>query len=145
MAFTLVLTGAIFAHAQEGPEGNIDPNNSAAVDTATAKALQQTQALLTNPAERQKAVKTTPDAKRVDDAVNEMAGGKPVSNDVYSLAADVFANMVKQSNGDPVKMQEALEKFQKDPASFANGWTPEQKKKLRDLAGKLTPTVNTPQ
>ena len=34
-------------------------------------------------------------------------------------------------------MQEMMAKFHRNPAAFAEGWTPEQKAKLKKLAEKL--------
>ncbi len=60
-----------------------------------------------------------------------------MSEDIFALAADVFAIIVTESGGDVSKMNESLEKFKRDPAQFAAKWTPEQKARLKKLAERL--------
>lgn len=102
------------------------------------EALQQTQEFLKNSKERSQYVNQNKDAKKADDMVTQLFGGDAAaSEEVYALAAEVMANVVKDANGDVDKMQAAMKKFATDPSSFAASWTPEQKAKLSKLAEKV--------
>ncbi|MBX7231913.1 MAG: hypothetical protein K1X29_07480 [Bdellovibrionales bacterium] len=108
------------------------------LDKYNEQALQQTQELLRNQKERDAAIQKDSKAKASDAMVKEMFGGDPKAVDgAYNLAAEVFAQVVRESNGDAKKMQELMEKFKRDPATFVNKWSPEQKSKLKELAEKI--------
>lgn len=112
------------------------------LDAASGQALKQTQSLLQNPSKREEFSKNSAKAKAAEAYVNKITGGNTkTSQEIYSLASDVFANVVKGSHGDPAKMQKELEKFSRNPAAFAATWTPEQREKLRELSKQL-PTLS---
>lgn len=108
------------------------------LDKASEQALRETQQLLTTPAARNEAVKRDPKAQSADKALDSFGGGN--KEDIYKLASDVFAELVKESNGDAKKMQELLQQYSRDPAAFANRWTPEQKARLKEISGRAGPT-----
>ncbi len=125
--------------------GQSSDGASTSIDNASSKALSQTQDLLNNPEARNKAIQGNSRAESADSFVKKVTGGNAqTSNEVYGLAADVFANVVKDAHGDPKKMQEEIDKFEKDPAAFAAAWTPEQRAKLKELSQRL-PAMSTPQ
>ncbi len=98
----------------------------------------QTQQLMTNPVARDKAMSNDPKAKQADAFIKNLTGNDPgLTEEAYSLAADVFANIVKDCNGDIVKMKAAMEKFMKNPDQFAATWTEAQKTRLKDLEDKI--------
>jgi len=104
---------------------------------ANENALRQTLELLRNKNVRDQNV-NSPDAKRVNDGLDKMTGGNSALNEeMYSLAADIFETMYKEANGDPVKMQELLNNYLKNPDSFATKWTPEQKAKLKSISERI--------
>src|SRR4051812_12689884 len=76
------------------------------LDAASEKALSETQELLNDKTQRKEAIKKGgAKAKAADDFVNQLTGGSDsVTDDVYALAAEVFANVVKESGGDGKKM-----------------------------------------
>jgi hypothetical protein len=105
----------------------------------------KTQQLLTNPDARNKAIATDPKAQQADAFIKNLTGNDAaLTEEVYALAADVFANVVKDCNGNATKMKAAMEKFAKDPNAFAATWTESQKVQLQKLENKLhiTPTKN---
>ncbi|CAM5998653.1 unnamed protein product [Sphagnum balticum] len=91
------------------------------LDPASASALSQTQSLLTDPAARANAASQTQRGLSADQSLQSSVGNNPqATQGAYGLAADVFSQVVNQAQGDPAKMQEALDAYSRDPASFAN-------------------------
>ena len=114
------------------------------LDKASQEALSQTQQLLTNLSERKEAVNKDPKAKAADSMVDQAIGFEGENKDaVYQLASEVFADLVKQTGGDGKKMQELISDFKRDPAAFAEKWSPEQKAKLKAIADKVGPQNST--
>ena len=99
-------------------------------------ALVQTQELLKDRESRAAASKSG-DAQKTDAYIQQMTGNAELTDEVYELAAEVFSQVVKDSKGDSSKMQKALDDFSRNPASFAEKWTPEQKAKLQKLSDKM--------
>lgn len=124
-----ILTASVFLASVLHAEDKLDQHSQ--------EALKKTQELLNSSQQRQEAINSDPQAKKADDFVKNLTGNSNASSEIYELAAEVFASVVKDAQGDPAKMQEAISKFSRDPASFANQWTPEQKQKLKELSGKL--------
>jgi hypothetical protein len=108
----------------------------AELDEHDQKALKDTQELLTDKEQRREAVERNAKSRAADRNARDLFGGQ-MTDEVYALAADVFANVVKSANGDAKKMQEMMAEFRRNPAAFAASWTPEQKAKLKALAEKL--------
>lgn len=107
------------------------------------KAIQMTQEMLKDPAERKKAIGTSPQGHAADQKVHELAGSKENEQAIYDLAASVFGTMMEQTDGDEEKMQKLLEEGMKNPEAFAKKWSPEELQKLHDLGKKIqsqTPT-----
>src|SRR5690348_7596925 len=107
------------------------------LDPGTAKALQQTQELLKDPAARAQAAQGDAQAAAVEKQVEQLGGTPQNTQAIYDLAADVLGNVAKDAQGDPDKMMQLLEKASKNPEAFGNQFTPEQKQKLRELSQKL--------
>src|SRR6185437_4064601 len=102
----------------------------------------QTQDLLRNQADRQKAINGDSKAQSADGYVNNITGSnQQTNNDIYGLAADVFTNITKDSKGDPQKMQEEMDAFSKNPSAFLNKMTPEQRQKLEDITKRIPATT----
>ena len=53
------------------------------------------------------------------------------------IASSVFTDMVHQNNGDTVTMHDQLQKALSDPKAFMNGLSPEQQKRIRNLAAEI--------
>ena len=110
-------------------------------DVHTQEALTKTQDLLRDSQKRQQAIREGgPAAQKADETVQRLTGGDPQLNQmIYSLSADVFANLVNMSHGDPKLIQQILEDVKKNPAAFAESFTPEQRQKLREISERLAP------
>ena len=114
------------------------PTHPQALDPASASALATTLRMLADPAARGQVIATDPTAAEVDRQVQGMAGSSALAQEVYGLAADVFADLARNSNGDPRAMSEALDRAKTDPAGFAAMLRPETLAKLRALSSKIS-------
>lgn len=106
------------------------------MDASSEMALQQTQQLLENPNVRNEAIRKSDSAQAADAKLREVAGSEANTQEMYMLASQIFANMAKDSGGDPAKMQEMVQRAMSNPEAFANSLTPEQRAQLKDLAAK---------
>jgi hypothetical protein len=114
------------------------PTHAQALDPASADALATTLRMLADPASRGKIIAGDPAAAEVDRQVQGMAGSPALVQEVYGLAADVFADLTRNSNGDPRAMSEALDRAKSDPAGFAAMLRPETLERLRALSVKIS-------
>lgn len=111
--------------AQSGPQ----------LDSASSEALTKTQDVLTDPNARKDALKNDAKAREADSRVKSIAGDK--SEDVYALASSIFGKLVAEAGGDPLKLQQLIEKAQKNPEAFGSSLSPDDRQKLKELARQL--------
>ena len=90
---------------------------------------------LTDPAKRSENLKKDPKAAKSDEMVKEVGG--EYSEEIYGLAGEVMQSLVKKTQGDPDKMEQLLKDAEKNPEAFANTFTPDQKKALKELSKKI--------
>jgi len=114
------------------------PTHSQALDPASAEALATTLRMLADPAARGRIIASDPSAAEIDRQVQGMAGSSALVQEVYGLAAEVFADLTRNSNGDPRAMSEALDRAKSDPAGFAAMLRPETLERLRTLSIKIS-------
>ena len=105
-------------------------------DEHVQKALQQTQQQLRDKNEREKAVNENEKTKAADAYIDQVGINK---DETYDLTADIMADLVKQTEGDPKKLQELMEQAKRDPAAFARSLSPENQRKIQDLAKPIGP------
>jgi len=118
--------------------GSATPAPAQTLDPASADALATTLRMLADPASRGRIIASDPTAAEVDRQVQGMAGSSALVQEVYGLAADVFADLTRNSNGDPRAMSEALDRAKTDPAGFAAMLRPETLERLRALSIKIS-------
>lgn len=113
----------------------VSPSRSTAeeLDQASQNALRETQNLLKDPVKREAALSHDEATKTAVSNLSQTVGEQNV-NGAYNLSADIFATIVKDSNGDPAKMNEILERAQRDPSSFLKSLSPEQQAKIKEMA-----------
>jgi hypothetical protein len=114
------------------------PLRSQSLDPASTDALAATLRMLADPAARGRVVASDPAAAEVDRQVQRLAGSPALAEEVYGVAAEVFADLARNSDGDPRRMSEALEQAKSDPAGFAALLRPETLERLRDLSSKIS-------
>ncbi|MEZ0393327.1 MAG: hypothetical protein ACAH59_14000 [Pseudobdellovibrionaceae bacterium] len=103
-------------------------------DAETEKAVSEVQEMMKDPKFHQNAAKESKEAQQVEKHVKDLAGNPENEQEIYNLAADVLGNMKDMT---PEQMNEFLRQAQKNPESFQKSWTPEQKRKLKELADRL--------
>jgi hypothetical protein len=122
LALTLEATGV---HAQS-------------LDSASAAALLSTLRILQDPAARGSAIAGDPNAAAVDRQVQALAASPELQQEFYSVAAEVFDDLTRNSGGDVGKMTETLQRAKIDPAAFAALLSPSTLDRIRALAVKLS-------
>ena len=113
--------------------------HSQALDPAAASAPAAPRRMSADPAQRGQTIATDPAAAAIDKQVQGVAGSA-LAQEVYGLAADVFADLARNSGGDPKRMVDALEQAKSDPAGFAAMLRPETLQKLSELSTKISDT-----
>lgn len=108
------------------------------LDPAAADALATTLRMLADPATRGQILATDPSAAAIDRQVQGMAGSSQLAQEVYGLAAEVFADLARSTGGDPRQLSAALDRARSDPAAFAAMLRPETLDRLRALATRIS-------
>ena len=109
-----------------------------ALDPSAAEALAATLRMLADPAARGQVIATDPNAAAIDRQVQGMAGSSQLAQEVYGLAAEVFADLARSTGGDPRQLSAALDRAKSDPAGFAAMLRPETLDRLRALATRIS-------
>ena len=101
-----------------------------------AAALNAAQKQLSDPAKRADAAQNA-EAAAAMASLEKLAGNPQNSQQMYELAAQLMDTLTKASGGNPEKMMKMLEDGKNDPEAFGKLFTPEQRKKLSDIAKAL--------
>ena len=117
---------------------NAPPIHGQGLDPASAEALSTTLRMLADPALRSQAILGTPGAAEIDRQVQSIAGSSQLAQEMYEIAAAVFADLARSSGGDAARMSSALEGAKSDPAGFAARLSPETLQRLRELSTKIS-------
>jgi hypothetical protein len=118
-----------FAIVTEAPAQTIDP--------LSADPLAAALKILTEPTGKSLSTSGDPAAAAIDQQVHALAGSPQLAQEVYALAAQVFADLLKSSGGDMGKLIETLERARTDPAGFAAGLSPQTLQRLSELSAKI--------
>lgn len=116
------------------------PLRAEKLDKNAQEALEQTMGMLRSSQKREEEIKKDPKAKAANAEVESLTGSAENTQKLYELSALIMENLTKQAGGDPDKMVKILEQAQKDPAGFANSFTPEQQKLLKQLGKDIEKT-----
>ena len=120
-----VTLGATGVHAQS-------------LDPASAAARLSTLRMLEDPSARGSAIAGDPNVAAVDRQVQALAASPELQQEFYSVAAEVFNDLTRNSGGDVGKMTETLQRAKTDPAAFAALLSPSTLDRIRALAVKLS-------
>ena len=107
------------------------------LDPASADALAQTLRMLLDPGARAGASAGSPGGAEQDRALQRLAASPELTQEVYALAGEVFADLTRGTGGDVTRMLAALERGRSDPAGFAAMLSPQTLAHLRALASRL--------
>ena len=114
------------------------PIHGQGLDPASAEALSATLRMLADPASRSEVILGTPGAAEIDRQVQSLAGSSQLAQEIYGIAAAVFADLARSSGGDAARMSDTLERAKSDPAGFAARLSPETLQRLRELSTKIS-------
>ena len=117
---------------------NVPPLHGQGLDPASAEALSATLRMLADAPSRGEAILGTPGAAEIDRQVQSLAGSSQLAQEMYEIAAAVFADLARSSGGDAARMSDALEQARSDPAGFAARLSPETLQRLRELSTKIS-------
>jgi hypothetical protein len=128
----MVANGAFAGGASTQPDG-------AALDPASADALQKTLQDLQTGSDRDAIANKDPQAQAVNAQVQALAGNSANMDAIYGLSADVFEKIVKDTGGDVNKLQEIMNQAKMNPKAFYEKYfTAQEKAKLHELSGKIS-------
>lgn len=100
----------------------------------------QTQQFLKNSKARDEEVSKTPEAQKADSYVTEVVGEGEKEN-VYEAASEIFGNFDGKS---AEEMQAALAQASGDPQKFYESLKPEQRKKISEIADRVSKSKKKP-
>lgn len=123
----LEITTPVMAHAQQENHGQ----ENQGIDKATQEALEQTQRLLRDKNQRNAAIQNSPESQSNHQELEKLVGSGKNTDAVYDLSADIFAKLVKESNGDPLIMQQ---KLLENPQAYLDSLSPEQKARIKAIS-----------
>ena len=136
LVMVLALSFAPLAFGQS--QGQSSTGGQKGLDGASAEALEKTQNLLRNSGARKEAIKAGGQQMQEADAnAAGLAGSQANKERMYDISADVFEKIVKDANGDPTKMKEALLKAQGNPEAFLRSLSPQQQAAIKQLADQI--------
>ena len=110
---------------------------SFAWDNASEEGLKKTQDLLRSKQQREEYIKKNPQAAEANQKAFDVGGDTKTQDQIYKISADVFSKVAKDSNGDPEKQKIMLDQALRNPETFFNNMTPEQRKQIEDLAKQI--------
>jgi hypothetical protein len=107
------------------------------IDMASLEALTKTQALLSNPTQRNAVVQKDPNAQLMDTQAASLTGTPSNKEAIYHLSGKVMEDIVKATNGDVGKMTQMMIDAKNDPKAFFDKLSPESKKAIEALSKQI--------
>ena len=101
---------------------------------AFPQALEQTTALLNNPAERDKVIQGDPKAQKADQQVKDLGLSPAGESKVYELSGSILEKLNAETGGDPDKMSQKVQELSRDPASLEKMLSEEQKAQIHEIS-----------
>ena len=117
--------------------GTVTPIHAQGLDPASAAALAETLKALANPNGGSQPLGNDSAAAEIDRQVKSIAGSPQLTQEVYSLAVQVLADLVQSTGGDVRKLSDALDRAQSDPGGFAATLSPPTLQQVRELSDKI--------
>ncbi len=104
---------------------------------ATQDALVQTKTLLRSRAKRNAYINENKEARQADTAAKMISDNPRHTDEIYDISADIMDQIVKETDGDVMKMQELLIKAAANPRAFHHRLSPKHKARIRSLASEI--------
>jgi hypothetical protein len=108
------------------------------LDPASREALAAVTRLLQDPASRQAALGSQPGGAAAQQQLEALTRSPALLEEVYALAAEIFADLARGTSGDVTRMGEALQRGQTDPVGFAALLSAPTLERLRALSVKIS-------
>lgn len=124
--------------------GLLLPVSAPAFDEADQAALSEVQALLQDPAAL-KGPAGNPQEKAALAEIEKISKDPAVRQGIHQVSSDIFTDLAKTHDGNEGGIGAALIEAQRDPAKFMRSLSPEQQKKIRDLASEIDKKNGAPQ
>lgn len=103
-------------------------------DDDTRRGVEHTQQLLRDPEFRKQNAKESKPVAELDQHIKSLTKNPAAEQELYELAAEVMGNMKDLT---PEQMAKVVEAGQKNPAAFAESFSPAQKQKLHEIADRV--------
>jgi hypothetical protein len=108
------------------------------LDQHQTQGLKDTKQMLTNPKERNEAIKKDKTAQEVDGKVDALTGNTKNKEELYGIASEVMEALAVEAKGDHEKMQNLLSEAQANPKAFYEKYfNGAQKARLKNLASDI--------
>ena len=107
------------------------------LDKSSDQALSETTKLLNTPAARNAAIQKDPASRDADRKARDLVGTKENTDEIYGLASEIFKDQTYKAKGDVKTLKAQMEKASSNPEAFENELSPEQLKRIRELASKI--------
>ena len=117
--------------------GTVTPIQAQGLDPASAAALPETLKAPANQNGGSLPLGNDAAAAEIDRQVKSIAGSPQLTQEVYSLAVQVLADLVQSAGGDVRKLSDALDRAQSDPGGFAATLSPPTLQQVRELSDKI--------
>jgi len=118
--------------------GTAGAGHAQTLDSASREALAAVTRVLQDPAARQAALAGQPGGASAQRQLEALTRSPALMEELYALAAEVFADLARGTSGDVGRMGEALERGRTDPGGFAALLSPPTLERLRALSVKIT-------
>ena len=105
---------------------------------------QKTVDLLNSPEKRKKAAKKDKASQDAHQKVLDISGSQENTDKIYKLTSMIFQRLAGEQGGDAAKMQTLVDKALKNPEAFADQFTPEERKLLKEIAGSIEKPKSSP-
>ncbi len=125
MRLAFLFSFALIIHTQSAWSNEVESVN---------EGIQQVQKELRDPKAVERTAQQSQGAKELVQKVRDMSGTEENETAIYDLAAEVMGNMKGKSLEEILK---TIEQASKNPAGFADSFSPEQKQKLKAIAERM--------
>ena len=113
------------------------PSFALALDPADEQALAEVQALLQNPQVLKGPAGNASEKAALAEIEKLTKGDAKAQQDIHQLSSEIFTDMVKKDGTDEGAIMKALLEAQQNPGKFMQSLSPEQQKKIRELASEI--------
>ncbi len=97
-------------------------------------ATDKTEQLLNDKDARNLIIQQDPKAAEANDRVKALPIADAKKDQIYQMSGDIFQSIAAKNDGDPEKINGAVQEYLRNPASIEKDLTPSQRQQIHDLA-----------